>query len=285
MNGNMQSRRRDGCPDIESVSAYFDGELPASSPEARHIATCQECAKELKAFAELAARFKLALAEAVPADLGDKIVKAVEDERERAQSYVGIPFPRLVLRMAALFAVACGAAVFYFQAGKPVAPASAGTAHKAPAEDAMTAHFAVAPEDDDLIGGISFNNVIPVSSDGARMDYVIPGRQGRIATIGDNVRQVWVVKDLAKSAAALSGAMRRAGVKADDIAVDPEPGLSHSRILVAATMSKRQLAALVKECDREGFSLMSDAQPQPEQTLFSNQENEKVDYVADLVAE
>lgn len=284
MKENMQARR-DGCPDIESVSAYFDGELDASSPEARHIATCQECAKELKVFADLAARLKASMAAAVPADLNFRIARAIRDERETSSKYRGIPFSRLALRMAALFALTCGATMFYLHSGKPAAPAAAVAVHKAPSEELMTARFAVAPEADDLSGGISFNNVIPVSSDGSRMDYVIPGRQGRIATIGDDVRQVWVVKDLAKSAASLSGAMRRLGVGADDISVDPEPGLSHSRILVAATMSKRQLAALVRECDRDGFSLMSESQPQPEQGLFSNQESEKVNYVADLVAE
>jgi len=283
MNENMQSRRRDGCPDIEIVSAYFDGELSASSPEARHIASCQECAKELAAFAGLAARLKAAMAEAVPSDLNFRIASAVRDEREVSRQYKGLSFFSLALRVAALFVLSGGVALFYFHSGKP---AVSGTGHKAPAGELMTAHFAVAPEAaDDLSDGVSFNNVIPVSSDGARTDYVIPGRRSRIATIGEDVRQVWVVKDLAKSAAALSGAMRRLGVKAEDISVDPEPGLNHSRIIVAATMTKRQLAALVRECDREGFSLMSDAQPQPEQNLFSNQEGETVNYVADLVAE
>lgn len=295
----MSEREKRGpigpCPDPETLSALFDGEVVDAAAR-EHARLCPTCAETLKAYARLDEDLRRSLEAAVPPNLTASILNAVRLENEK--TYV-IPFPRLALRLAASAALLAGGAYLYLNwetlplpcpapAKAPVTMTVAAEPKPSPIatlSDDAPARFSVKTERDDLSDGVSFNRVIPVGA-GANWEAVPgPRRQNSAATIGRSVRQIWVVKDLNKASSEFSGFLRDIGIDARSISVNPQPGLTGSRVIIGAPMNVKQLVDLVRKCDTAGFALVNDAQPQPEQKLFSNDADTPVTYLADLVSE
>ena len=294
MSETKTTRTPSACPDAEVIGAYFDGELSKETPEAIHIAACPECAKVIAAYDLTWKALKGKLAIAVPGDLESRILASV---KSRVKPSSTILFPAVALRIAAVVAVLLTAAIVFVMlwneggggsdllGAKTVAVGKEGKAAPTPFPPTMTAapEFSARPAGKPAVSGdvTLLPNLRPASFgirsyEGGATDS---GKPASIASIGDSVRQVWVVNNLEQRAAEFPRLVKAVGGACG------QPVLQKDRTELRASLTKAQLVNLIRRCAAAGFKLTSPEQPQPEQEHFSDGSDEPVAYCADLVAE
>ncbi len=298
MSQSDMSKQSGLCPDPETIGAFFDGELPKDAPEATHIAGCAACAKIHADYAFMASALKKRLVDAVPEDLNEKIMSTVRSRVMPPPATV--PFRLFALRVAAGL-VACAAVISVLVSAwneehrsttsakpeKNVAivertPSTIPSIGPAPSTNSSAEFSARPPGKTMAQGNVTLLTNLKPASFGVQAyegGATGPDKSSRIARIGDQVRQVWVVKNLDRQAAEFTRLVGDVGGTCG------APVFQRGHAELEASLTKAQLVDLVRRSAAAGFSLTSPAQPQPEQERFVNSADEPVTYVADLVPE
>ena len=271
------------CPHYEEVSAFFDNELDPLSPEYRHIKECDKCANLLEEFSTIRKMVDKELEDAVPDNFTENLIAALE----RRLDTENLPAERklfpMLMRVAALLFLA-GVMLYVLlpannkeEPGESIASASAEPLiflNKATPPSTLSSldipsPHRVANEDN---GAIDVNNLINVSSnrgiDDADYSALLKSEEPKVASIAPEVSQVWSVDNL-------TAAKEKVAEFADNVKFADNPD---GNIVFKASLTKKQLAELVRRCKDAGFRLLSPSAPQPEQTTFAGNGNEKVNY-------
>lgn len=295
---------RDGagsCPDREFVSCFLDGELASGTPEARHIGGCPRCGQALDAYAKIGCGLRQEMAAAVPDDLSRRLGEHVRRRlAEDPPAAPHRPFPLAwPVRIAAMVAVILlagmalrgllqeRARVLAARSGVPSAMAPVIAAPEPapeppsliPAPAAMAAvqptPMAAAP------GDVAAVDLAPAGLGAAPVRFVVGTEEARPAAIAAQVRHVWLSDSPSACCAKFAAAAAAIGIPGDQISVPDEASASSRQVVVKA--SRRQLVGLVRQWAGTGHRLISPAQPQPEQDVFSGQGDEPVQYAAVFV--
>ncbi|MBN1865637.1 MAG: hypothetical protein JW808_12135, partial [Victivallales bacterium] len=121
---------------------------------------------------------------------------------------------------------------------------------------------------------IQTRSLSPASTAPAGMPkFVDDSSDEKPAAINDEVRHIWIAPELKNAPFII-----RAAIDKKNIIRLQENDLGD--IEAELHISKKQLVTLVRKCHSAGFSLLSPTQPQPEQSLFSGNGDDKVKYLA-----
>ncbi|QSH40394.1 hypothetical protein P0136_13495 [Lentisphaerota bacterium ZTH] len=285
-NENSQNR----CPSFEEISAYFDGinEVPGID---LHIENCAVCRRALQEIAELDAAIKantyIADDELMQLAAGIKDGFSQKNELESANS--GMPFPRVILHLAAALAICC--AVVYVSVQGLTDNLSTGgvidPAQKAVAASQMdkfpyyTSTGSGVLSNGENENSVEVENLIPANfSDTQPVMFKdnVPAdaNLANPINIRSKVDHVWVVKSIVKADDALKKMIRQSGVMM-------QLHQQGSVITMTGTLNKLQLVNLVRACSDAGFELVSPVAPQPEQHYFKGRSEEPVNYQAQFL--
>ena len=293
MAGNNKNSK---CPLPEVISAFFDGTLDANSPESRHIKSCQECNKVLNSYAAIARALKSMRQDKDTAALVHSITAGVHRKLQEPP-HSSIPFPKLLLRIAATVLIAGGALYFaassmLTETAKNVAPASQPTLAAAtiPNKDKQESYPYYTGSDSGVFSGATAENAVPLQNlvnvdygssfnPVFKMDNAAKEKSGKPVSIGGSVHQVWVVPDLKDSAATFKQMLERCSVPPKDISA----AVSGNSVKVQTVMTKGQLVNLVKACKGAGFELITPQAPQPEQNTFLGRATDPVFFSVELL--
>lgn len=292
----MANNNNEKCPLPEVISAFFDGTLDSGSPESLHIKSCPECNKILNSYAAIARALKSMRQNKDAAALIHSITAGVH-RKLLEPAHNSIPFPKLLLRIAATALIA-GAAL-YFAANsmltaepqKTVAPVSqTALVSAANPMDKRDAYPYYTGSDSGVFSGATSGNAVPLQNlvnvdygssfnPVFKMDSAADGKSGKPVQIGGSVHQVWVVPDLKDSAAIFKQLLERYNVPQKDISA----AVSGSSVKIQTVMTKGQLVNLVKSCKSAGFELISPQSPQPEQKTFFGKAADPVFFSVELL--
>ena len=264
------------CPNNEIISAYYDGELDSGSPEACHISSCPKCAEILESYADMDRTLKNKFTAEIPPDLAEKIKKAVH-RKINAEKRISIPFPVLLLRIAASLFIA-SVIVFYVSSlvkdRETKAPVSKPEIRKNPSGD-----FGIIPFEDFVKASF---RAPPVSTPLLTASHTA-NRTGKIeksTVLPDKVSQVWVTRDIETLPSLISALAAKAGITPENTNITINDGNTAN---LDMKLSKGQLFDFVRLCKKSGCELLSPQAPQPEQKVRQGTENEDVNYNASFV--
>lgn len=271
-----KQEQKSKCPDVEFVSAYFDGELGPGSPEFRHIKECPVCRKKLESYQQIADTLKAELSAEVPNRLPERIITRIRKNNSLEQkSYWRFPF---ILKIAAMLILTATVLLLLLPGEEnnirdispipeflnlPEDPGSHLTTLDLPG------HKRIA----DNTGAIDLDHFSPASTNNNNeINFVTDDTGEKPAIISPEVKQVWVVKNLE------SGTKEFVKfAKKDDLRFTKD---SNGDFSAKIKISKIQLVELVRKCQQAGFKLLSPTQPQPEQNIFNGNKDDIVDYQA-----
>lgn len=265
------------CPDNEIISAYYDGELDGESPEALHISSCPECAKILESYADMDKALKNKFTCEIPANLTEKVKKTIH-RRINAEKRISIPFPVLLLRIAASLFIA---SVILFYVSSLVKDREIKTA--------ATSKHEIRKNVSGGLGIIPFEDYVKASFRAPPVSTPLltapdtANRTGKIeksAALPDKVSQVWVTRNIEKLPSLISTLTAKAGISSENTNITINDGNTAN---LDMKLSKGQLFNFVRLCKNSGFELLSPHAPQPEQKVQQGTENEDVNYNASFV--
>ncbi len=271
------------CPDIEQVSAYFDGELDPASVEAAHISSCCECRKYLKAYEALNSQLKGELAGAVDENLSDTILMRVRKNTAKKADISVFPF----FAKAAGILLALG--LFALYTGKLARNSSESGAadpgmEMAGGENLESSNASEIARDrrfPSSSGNIAYSDISGASTSSPAFTAVVFGsgdKKKMPVAIAADVRHVWLVRDLEEAGELIGGILQKAS---DSEASRVETG--RGTVSYEVEIDKRSLVDVVRSFAAAGPKLLSPSAPQPEQSLFSGNGEDKVIYRAELL--
>jgi anti sigma-E protein RseA len=267
------------CPDVEFVSAYFDGELDSASTEFSHIKECPECQKRLQSYQNIADILKKELSSAVPKDLSNRVISGIK-RRNHLNRQSNFSFP-VFLKIAAMFIIIGLALILILPEEQSVTKLNEKTdvtpefldLKEKPNTHMTTMDFPGRNQVANNNGAIDWKHFFPAStSRNKKINFVEENAKEKPAIISPVVKQVWVVKDL-------NAGMKKFAkfAKNNHLKLTKD---RHKNIKVSLSISKIHLIELVRKCHQAGFKLLSPAQPQPEQNTFTGNKNDMVEYHA-----
>lgn len=270
------------CPEVEFVSAFFDGELDPATAEYKHIKDCPECKKHLDSYQELADSIKGEFDIVVPNGLAERIIAGVKRRNQLEAQPETMPFP-LLIKMAAMFILIFG--VLYVVIPKaPPKPSKVEDLEPKPQflNDAVPMGNLTTmdvPSRDRIAnntGSIDLEHFFPSSTrTDHKINFVANDGKEKPAWIPTSVKQVWVVKDV-------STGLNKMAKLANEKNILSMGKNSQGDGELNLKLSKVQLVNLVRQCHKAGFKLLSPTQPQPEQNTFAGNQNDEVTYKAVL---
>ncbi|MCP3965153.1 MAG: hypothetical protein GY750_16790 [Lentisphaerae bacterium] len=287
---NLNENNLKQCPTFEEISLYFDGinEVPGID---LHIEDCAACRKTLQEIADMDAAIKsrVNMNEEDISQLTARIKDGFHRKNEFEPAKYGMPFPRVVLHLAAALAI-CSAVVYVAVQGLADDMKNSNIADPAQAavEASQVDKFPYYTSNASGIlsssgeeNSVAVENLIPASfSDSQPVMF-----NDKIATgiskttpvrIRPKVDHVWVVKNIAKADDALKNLIKGSGA----------PMQLHqegSVLTMNGKLNKLQLVKLVRACSNAGFELVSPVAPQPEQHYFKGSSEEPVNYQAQFL--
>jgi len=280
----MNKKLHTDCPGYEDISAFFDDELDVNSPEYFHIKECQSCQLELEAYRKVDRSIKSEFSDAVPDGFADDLIVAIRARQKREASSDPLPF-RGLLRVAALFLI-CGIVVYALITASS-GPIVVNTVispseplvflnNKQPYQDFSNCCFQpsrkYAAGTENSIDMRKFMNV----SVGNSNEKYLPGfkdQSKRTAFIKPIVSQTWSVDNLQRAEGEIAKF-------ADSSRIEKNKS---GNLVAKFDLTKKELAELVRRYKKSGFRLLSPSQPQPEQTIFAGNQDDKVKYTATFV--
>ncbi len=268
---------KDKCPAKETLNEFFDGHLDAESPEHIHISSCHQCRKTLDDYTIIAESIKKSFSQSVPKNLDSRILGGVERRLRLEQP--PRPLIPMILRVAASIAAAALIVVIFLkESGKSRAtslvddtreeyPPPALTEQRPTHDFTPTLHHSPGQ-------AIHSQNISPASTAHAPTPrFVEDVSDEKPAAIHKEVRHIWVTRNPDEASAII-----RAATNKKNILMLQKNDLGD--IEAELIITKAQLVSLVRKCHAAGFSLLSPAQPQPEQSLFFGNKNDDVKYLA-----
>ncbi|HBC87558.1 MAG TPA: hypothetical protein DCZ94_11430 [Lentisphaeria bacterium] len=275
-----------GCPDHEIVCAYFDGELPKEGPESAHIASCAECQSRLEDFAKMAGAIARNMKEKQNADFPETMLKKVRSKISAEKNPV-VPFYIIqFMKAAAVFILIAGIFVYIknFTDSNSKITGSQPLRTSPPASIVSTIPQKAPAGIAGIPGEIEIRNLRDVSTS-PDIRFMTPAQKeyspDKPAIIPDSVSQVWTTDDMGNAIAKAKECLNKTGVKADILkfTADDSGTLSSS-----VSLNKMQLSTFVRLYAKDGFELLSPAQPQPEQNVFYGNADDKVGYEIKIVS-
>ncbi len=289
-----KNKKFEKCPSPEAISAFFDGELAADSPESRHIKSCSECNKILSSYAAIARALKCMRQDKDCAALVKSITSGVHRKLQEP-AVRNIAFPKHILRIAAAAAIIGG--VIYFSADSLLKNAPQEKTALAPQAN-LVSNTRAKPDhypyytgsDSGVLPGAITENAVPLQNlvnvdygnsfnPVFKVDDSADGKPGNPVPISSSVRQVWVVHNLKDSVATFKNLLERNGIPRQDVT----SGINGNSFKIQTVMTKGQLVNLVKSCKGAGFELTSPQAPQPEQNTFLGKASDPVFFSAELL--
>lgn len=278
-----ETEKKTNCPDIEFVSAYFDGELDAASAEYKHIKDCPECREHLDSYQKLADSIKGEFDAAVPNDLAERIISGVKRRNYLEAQPTTLNFP-VLMKVAAMFIlIAC---ILYLVIPKaPPRPPEVGEDLGAPPEflneDIPSGKLTImqVPSRERIAntnGSIDLEHFFPASTKASReINFVSDDTEEKPAWIPAAVKQVWVVKEVSSGLKE----MEKLANKKEILSTGKN---SQGDAELNLKITKLELVNLIRKLHKAGFKLVSPTQPQPEQNTFAGNKDEVVSYKAIL---
>ncbi|QSH40395.1 hypothetical protein P0136_13490 [Lentisphaerota bacterium ZTH] len=278
------------CPTFEEISTYFDGinEVPGID---LHIEECAACRKTLQDIAELDAAIKARAN--IPQEDIPQLTARIKDgfyrKNELEPAKYGMPFPRVVLHLAAALAI-CSAVVYVAVQGLTDDMRSANIAD--PAQDAVaasqidkfpyyTSNGSGVLNSNGSENSVEVENLIPAnygSSEPVMFNGGVQAGAQKInpVIIRPKVDHVWVVKNISKADDTLKRMIKNSGTPL-------QLRQDGSVITMQGRLNKLELVKLVRACSNAGFELVSPVAPQPEQHYFKGNSGEPVNYQAQFL--
>jgi hypothetical protein len=285
MNKHDTIENNTGCPPEEVVSAYFDGELTKDLPEYEHISNCEKCQQRLKEYEEISRLLTQEIVEKVPDDLVSRIQAGVRRELAKNESVKpskNIAFPGFYLKIAAAVVI-CGILSFVIIENNRN---ESQTTNNQPIPTVIKEPNSFNPGN-----AINATGAIPLE-DFARVNFgansdpveLPPGFNNKKnaqppTTISDNVHQVWVSKNIPDTVKIIRKVSKRLGIDLNQ----EQLAQTENSLKLRMLLTQKQLVLFVRLCKESGLDLMSRTAPQPEQKLFTGEENDPVQYFADFV--
>lgn len=275
----IKQEQKSKCPDVEFVSAYFDGELDPGYPEFAHIKNCSSCRKQLESYQQIADTLKAELAAEVPKRLSERIITRIRKNNFiEQQSYWSWPAimkiaAMLLLTATVLFLIIPDTAQNNVRNVGPI-PEFLNLPEN-PGSHLTTLDLPNHNRIDNNTGTIDLDHFFPASTNNNNeISFVTEDAGEKPAIISSEVKQVWVVKNLD------SGTREFAKfAKNNDLKFTKD---SNGDFSTKIKITKIQLVELVRKCQQAGFKLLSPTQPQPEQNLYAGNKDDTVDYQAIL---
>lgn len=270
------------CPDIEFLSAFFDGELDSSTDEFKHIKDCAECKKHLESYQELADSIKGELSAEVPDNLAERIISGVKRRNKLESQPSSTPFPILLKFAAMVILIGC---ILYLVLPKEDIP-QAPTDNIGPKPQFLNKNLPIGQlttldipsrkRIEHQTGTIDISHFFPASTNGSRkISFVQNDDKEKPAWIANNVKQVWMVKDI-------NAAMNEMVSLANGKKIINKGKNTQGDGELNLKLTKLELVNLVRKFHNAGFKLLSPTQPQPEQNTFAGNQNDEVNYEAVL---
>ena len=257
------------CPSQEQLSAYFDRECKHPEMVDRHLKHCQACRDYLETLSKIEYSIKHTIRQetGTDAEISKRILKSVHsaiDKKERAGFRRFFPAP-VVWRAAILLMFGCSIGYLLWEEIQEEQHVCSGTVQNSASVQSSLSSAGRAVQVDEL-EEISF---IADTSD----TIFAEGKEPVI--IKPYVKHVWEISG--KSEKVLQEVLKKSGISAKKLTRNDDGWL------LQAPMTKMQAVQFVKACSEAGFQLMSQNQPQPEQSFFAGQADETIKYSADFI--
>lgn len=282
------------CPDSEVLGAWFDGELPADSPEAKHIQKCPLCTRQLQLFELFEKSLKRRFTSAENDELIRRITAGVhkkleEDEKSNRVHH----FMSMAFRIAAAVVICTSAAVFFLQ-DNPAADDSGQLTPTASLASNPSGDFPYYTDSQSQLGSLTSSNSIPLhklvsvdyGSSASSPVFEAAKQMGKLAqskekpvTIAPEVKQVWIVKDPADTRKLINEILNKEEVPQ----VYRRMAMTGKSLEMSMKLTKMQLIKLVRSCTSAGYELVSPEAPQPEQNVFQGKADDPVLYNAAFI--
>ena len=267
------------CPQLESISAFFDRELDPSTAEYSHISSCPKCQSRLSSYMAIDKSLKKSFP--TPDGLAENTMKGVraklEMEKRRGKGKL-LFFP--LLRVAALFII--GGVAFYilghglFERKTYKNPEGAQITEKH--GNALSSKFEPVST-----GNLPLDSLMNVNFGEAAGMPPIPELPENAAQapvpIAAQVLHVWTAKTPANAESQFKTLAKKIGINENALKIS----LDGAHLKIFCQLSKKQLVQLVRLCAANGFELLSPQAPQPEQKFFTGSPSDHVQYLADIV--
>ena len=257
------------CPSREQLSAYFDRECNHPEMVERHLKQCQTCRNYLETLTQIeySIKHKIRQATGTEAEISKRILKSVRsavNKKERTGFRRFFPAP-VAWRAAILIMFGCSIGYLLWEEMLEEAHVCPGTVQNSASVQAALSSTgrAVQVEELDEINFISDTS-----------DTVFAEGKGP-ASIKPYVKHVWEISGLSERV--LNDLLKKSGIPAKKLTKNDDGWL------LQAPMTKMQAVQFVKACSEAGFKLLSQDQPQPEQSFFSGQADETIKYSADFI--
>jgi hypothetical protein len=284
MQGDVMDKKLNiECPDFEDISAYFDNELDVTSPEYIHIKTCELCQQELEACSKIDFSIKREFREGVPDGFAEGLIASIKAEEMRDASPAPLGF-RKILRVAALFFI-CGVAAYFIISGTDTVVPATSSVDLSPEplvflnkKEVLRAPYHFQPLRKAAAGtenSIDMKKFMNVSSGTSGGEYLsgLTCSNKHTAFIKPVVKQIWSVDNLHRVKDKILEFAVASNIRAD----------RKGNLVAQFNLTKKELAEFVRYCKKSGFRLLSPSQPQPEETTFLGNKNDKVSYTATFV--
>ena len=278
------------CPDSEVLGAWFDGELPKNSPEAKHIRECPLCTRQLQLFELFEKTLKRRFTSVEDNELILRITAGVHKKLEEGEKSIkSHHFMSMAFRIAASVVICASAAVFFLQ-DNPVADDSGQLTPATSLASKSSGDFPYYTDSQSKLGSLTSSNAIPlhklVSVDYGNTSspvFEAAKQMGKLAkskdkpvAIAPEVKQVWIVKDPAATRKLINEVLNKEEVPQ----VYRRMAMTGKSLEMSTKLTKMQLIKLVRSCTSAGYDLVSPEAPQPEQNVFKGKADDPVLYNA-----
>ena len=269
------------CIAPENISALIDGEYRLTPAEEEHLKACAECADRLRTYRELTASVKKALNVPCPVALSERLVQGVNEKLNRSaqRELAGKQyFWSRISRVAAILIL--GGLIGYFLV-KGDGPRYPKPGSGVSSEQAVSPQRFV-PAELQPVQGIDIVHAMPVGVNPVPVTFTDHAsvQSEQFARIEPTVRQIWMYDKKNTAPADVERTLRMLMEKLRIPAAAVKMNLSSGRSELNAEfhITSYQTVLLARALKDAGYSLVSSAQPQPEQTRFFGSGRERTTY-------
>ncbi len=269
------------CIAPENLSALIDGEYELTPEEREHLKHCRKCSALHQSYQIVAGAVGKSLDFKCPERLSERLVQGVREklEQEDRRKNAGHQhFLAWTARIAAMLVLLGLIGYFAFKDGGAVSQ------HKR----VQPEEIVVAPGGSDAEWrpapsnyGIDITNTRLAATDAPPVKFsdAAVTQVEKVARIEPKVRQVWIYdrkQKLADVERALRSVIGNLNIPWSSVRMDIVPGSTELKAFF--NISSYQAVLLSRALKDAGYSLISPAQPQPEQTHFIGTGREEIEY-------
>ena len=281
--GNQSAEAVHACIEPENLSAWIDGEYELTPAEREHLKQCRKCSDLHKSYQIITEALRKALDVECPENLSGRLVLGVREKlaSEKMESPASVHhYLAWATRIAAMLVLLGLIGYFAFKDGgiagkRTVIPKEVTVLPNAGETELRPAPSVYNPR------GIDITNTRYTAAGNSPVKFSDEAlaQVEKVAKIEPQVRQIWIYDNrlsLSDVERTLRAQIEKLHIPLASVRMNVSPG--STELNAEFQISSYQTVMLARALKEAGYSLISPAQPQPEQTHFIGTGRELIQY-------